>query len=113
MRESVIRNTDRIDTLYDLRKSDNEHLSKKVEKLVVDKIANVGPPRQREAAPDDNDKDFLRCRRSIRLWPVQDSDGLERGIRRFLTFYLKMPVETTEGLTFERISKQAQTCSPK
>ena len=60
MRESVIRNTDRIDTLYDLRKSDNEHLSKKVEKLVVDKIANVGPPRQREAAPDDNDRDFLR-----------------------------------------------------
>ena len=31
VRESVIRNTDRIDTLFDLRKSDGEVLVKKVE----------------------------------------------------------------------------------
>ena len=45
----------------------------------------------------------------MRLWPVQESDGLERGVKRFLTFYLKMPEETINGLVFERIAKQVQS----
>ena len=50
VRESVIRNTDRIDTLYDLRKMDSEHLTKRVEKLVLPIFKEATKPHRTSTA---------------------------------------------------------------
>lgn len=73
--------------------------------------AKIPPATQtaRPAVGAENERDFLLCRRSVRLWPVQDSDGLEKGVKRFLAFYLKMPTEVIESLTFVEVEKQGQT----
>ena len=106
IREDVIRNKDRIDTLYDMRKSDGDLLSKKLEHLVNAKISDV---RQKHRPQDsENEAAFLRSRRSVRLWPVKDVGGLEKGVKRFLTCVLKMPTDVVENLVFQTIQKQAQ-----
>ena len=108
VKETVIRNTDRIDTLFDLRKEDAVLLTKKVEKIVEAKLPAAG---QQTRAPieAENEREFLLCRRSVRLWPVQDSGGLEKGVKKFLAYYLKMPAEVVESLTFVEVEKQGQT----
>ena len=98
VKESVISNKDRIDTLYNLRKQDNECLVKRVEKMANEKTSGLAG--QGSSCREENERNFLRSRRSIRLWPVQESGGLEKSIKRFLTFYLKMPIEVTDGLSF-------------
>lgn len=106
VKETVIRNTDRIDTLFDLRKQDGEMIVKRMEKMVDEKLA--GSSAGRPTLNEENERDFLRSRSSVRLWPVQDGSGLDKGFKRFLTFYLKMPAEAIESLTFVQVSKQGQ-----
>ena len=74
VKEKVIRNTDRIDTLFDLRKDDGELLVKKVESIIENKIAkipiNANPPSSRSAnsfSNPDNEQAFLRSRMSVKL----------------------------------------------
>ena len=55
VKETVIRNTDRIDTLYDLRKNDGELLTRRVEKIVVDKMARSKTAVQPVGFNQDND----------------------------------------------------------
>ena len=100
VKENVIRNKDHIDTLYDLRKSDAEHLTKRVEKMIDNRIASSTNGAGNEM-DGETGRDFLRCRRSIHLWPIQDSSGLEKGVKRFLTFYLKMPAGQGQDTTLE------------
>ena len=107
VKENVIRNKDHIDTLYDLRKSDAEHLTKRVEKMIDNRIASSTNGAGNEM-DGETGRDFLRCRQSIHLWPIQDSSGLEKGVKRFLTFYLKMPAEVIDTLVFVKITKQCQ-----
>ena len=98
VKETVIRNTDRIDTLYDLRKNDNEKLVERVEKLVAGKVSSL-PPGCR----------FLRSRRFMRLWPVGKAGGLEKRVKNFLGKVLLMPADVVDRLTIEKIEKQSQT----
>ena len=86
VRESVIRNTDRIDTLFDLRKDDGERMSKKVDQLIADKLNK--DLQQPAVLTTENQRNFLQCRRSVRLWPVRDSDDLEKSVKNFLATYL-------------------------
>ena len=109
VRESVIRNTDRIDTLYDLRKKDGEILAKRVEQLVEGKLT-AQPDLRRNSRPggSENERSFLRSRRSVRIWPVQEAGGLEKGVRTFLTDCLKIPSNVVGSLVFERVERQSQ-----
>ena len=107
VRESVIRNTDRIDTLFDMRKDDGALLAKRVDKLVADKLSTG--QLNLTATSNPNEKEYLLSRRSIRLWPVQESGDLEKGVKRFLAFYLKIPTEVIEGLCFQNIEKLVQS----
>ena len=111
VRECVIRNTDRIDTLFDLRKMDGESLSKKVEQLVHCKMAAaaVQHPKIRQANGSENERCFLRSRRSVRIWPVRGTAGLEQAVKDFLLSKLKIPTAVIDGLVFEKVEKQSQT----
>lgn len=106
VKENVIRNKDRIDTLYDLCKQDGEFLVKRMEKMVEGKIANTAT--NQSSLSDDNERSFLRSRRSVRLWPVQEGVSLDKGVKRFLTFCLKMPVDVVDSLSIQQITKQGQ-----
>ena len=106
VKENVIRNKDRIDTLYDMRKADGENLAKRVERIVEAKVSNA---LQKGANGGDNEKNFLDSRRSIRLWPIQEPAGLLKGVKRFLAQYLKMPAELIDSLEFDKIEKQGQS----
>ena len=98
VRESVIRNTDRIDTLFDMRKDDGALLAKRVDKLVADKLSSG--QHNLPTTSNVNEKEYLLSRRLIRLWPVQESGDLEKGVKRFLAFYLKMPTEVIDCLLY-------------
>ena len=50
VKETIIRNTDRIDTLYDMRKEDRDYLHKRVKKLIDSRLSNTGGPDPRPAA---------------------------------------------------------------
>ena len=105
VRESVIRNTDRIDSLFDLRKNDEKCLAKRVERLVENKLssADIGAP------STNNEANFLLSRKSIRMWPVSKSpSGLEREVRNFCKTILKMPQEVIDGLLIERVYSVSQ-----
>ena len=64
VRERVIRNTDRIDNLFDLRKEDTAALAQKVEKMVESKIAKLpAATKQQKIGPfssTENEQAFLR-----------------------------------------------------
>ena len=107
VKETVIRNKDRIDTLFDLRKEDGALLSKRVEQLVASKFSTAQV--RTGQANVDNQKQFLLSRRSVRLWTVQETECLEKGVRRFMTFFLKMPAEVVGSLSFQTIEKQGQS----
>lgn len=107
LKETVIRNKDRIDTLYDMRKADSEIMLRKVEKIVEGKMSNSQRSRPSRTG-DPNERSFLTCRRSLRLWPVSDVGGLERNVKKFLSTNLKMPTELIETLVFEEMTKQGQ-----
>ena len=109
VKENVIRNTDRIDTLFDLRKNDGELLAKKVEQIVDNRISTTNNQRGRSKQPPETERSFLRCRRSVRLWPIRGGAGLEQAVKDFLRKCLCMPQDIIEGLTFEKVEKQSQS----
>lgn len=82
-------------------------MARKVERIVEGRLSNIRP-RGKAPLNAENDRAFLRSRRSVRMWPVQEEAGMEKGVRAFLTSYLDMPVEVVEGLTIEKIEKQSQ-----
>ena len=115
VREQVIRNTDRIDNLFDLRKEDAEALAQRVERIVEGKIAGL-PATAKQGktgrfSSSENERAFLRSRRSVRLWPVTGSTHgeLEKGVRLFMEKHLKISTEVLESLVIEKIVKQGQT----
>lgn len=109
IKETVIRNKDRIDTLYDMRKSDGEILANRVEQIVERKIAVTADSRRRKSAQgSENKRSLLRSRRSVRLWPVRETGGLKKGVKTFLNDCLKIPFAVIEGLVFQKIEKQSQ-----
>ena len=104
VRETVIRNKDRIDTLFDLRKEDQRLFNKKVERIVESQGSSKGAARS-----SDNEQNFLKSRRSVRLWPVNGTDQtLEKNTRGFLRDTLKMPESMVESLRFEKIQPASQ-----
>ena len=111
VKEMVIRNTDRIDTLYDLRKEDAQGIIKKVEQMVDGKLLASNPSRI-SVTPlkisSENEMNFLKSRRTIRIWPVDTDNGIERGVRNFMVSVLKIPNQVVQDLTFERIEKVCQ-----
>ena len=107
VKESVIRNTDRIDTLFDLRKNDDKLLARRVEKLVEGKISGATALGQAQASGS-NEQSFLLCRRSMRLWPVANT-SLEQGVQTFLKNTLKIPDAVVSGLEIEKIERVSQT----
>ena len=109
VKETVIRNTDRIDTLFDIRKDDQRVLAKRVEKIVEEKMtASTGS--SRNGGKDNNEDKFLLSRRSIRLWPVQNTgSGLDKAARAFFKNTLKIPDLVADGLTIEKTEAISQT----
>ena len=107
VKENVIRNKDRIDTLYDLRKRDGEAIVKKVEQLVEGRMSSIKAV-SRASLSTDNERNYLRSRHSVRLWPVKDTSGLDAGVVRFLEDCLQMPKEVIGGLVFEKVAKISQ-----
>ena len=104
VKETVIRNKDRIDTLFDLRKEDERLLTKKVEKIVESKTNQRGT-----SLTSENEQNFLRSRRSVRIWPVTETGPtLERNVGIFLKNILKMPEPVIESLKFKRIEPVGQ-----
>ena len=106
VKESVIRNTDRIDTLFDLRKSDDKLLTRKVERIVENKMGTTATGRPQSGGS--KEENFLRCRRSVRFWPVTGT-GNEQGVQTFLKSILKIPDAVIEGLQIEKIERISQT----
>ena len=104
VKELVIRNKNRID----MRKEDGERLAKKVEQIVDIKIATTSRQQRRTRQPSELEQNFLRSRGSVRMWPVSEAAGLEKGVKKFLGDCLAMPEELIESLTFEKIEKQGQ-----
>ena len=104
VKELVIRNKNRID----MRKEDGERLAKKVEQIVDIKIATTSRQQGRTRQPSELEQNFLRSRRSVRMWPVSEAAGLEKGVKKFLGDCLAMPEKLIESLTFEKIEKQGQ-----
>ena len=109
VKETVIRNTDRIDTLFDLRKKDGEILAKRVEQIVEGRMAKNSRGRSRPVQSSENERAFLRSRRSIRIWPIGEAAGLEEGVTTFLKKSLCIPETVVDGLTLERVEKLSQT----
>ena len=114
VKERVIRNTDRIDTLFDLRKDDGEILAKKVENIIDSKMAKIPAKAAAQSSGyftnSDNERSFLRSRKSVRMWPVtmQMPGGLEGAVKEFLERNLSMPKNVIDGLTIEKNERQSQ-----
>lgn len=111
VRETVIRNTDRIDSLFDLRKNDEKILSKRVEKLVEDKLATVGSTSgSASTSVRSNDIGFFLSRRSMRIWPVIGvaADSLGKGAITFFKNVLKVPEDVLGGIVIEKVQPVSQ-----
>ena len=92
VRESVIRNTDRIDSLFDLRKEDVKILDKRVERIVDSKMASTSHTAhgRTDKTNEMNEMNFLLSRRTIRAWPVNiGTGGLDRAVGVFFRTVLK------------------------
>ena len=108
VREDVIRNTDRIDTLFDLRRSDEKILDKKLGRLIGAKMsAQVASSKGQSTHGSKNEQSFLICRRSIRMWPVEKVHGTDKAVDEFLRKVL-IPETVMEGLTVEKIEPISQ-----
>ena len=111
VRETVIRNTDRIDSLFDLRKDDEKVLAKRVERIVEGKMAETASQTPiAKGGTSSNEERFLSSRRSIRIWPVENTGGgLEKAARYFFKSVLKIPDQVSDGLSIETVETVSQT----
>lgn len=57
----------------------------------------------------ENEQQFLISRRTVRLWPIGETGGLDKGVKQFMRDILKMPAEIVESLVFEEVKRMPQT----
>ena len=100
VRGSVNANTGRIEKLFQLRKEDENNISKKVEEILDGRTNTNGH--------GGHETRFLESRRSVRLWPVSSRSDLEEAVRHFLVSVLRVPADTANNLPIELVKKQDQ-----
>ena len=114
LREGLNNNTSNIQKLFELRREDNEKLSETVAKLVDERFSsclnNSTNPLQPQcpAYEEERTLNYMKARRSIRMWPVRDSPDLTLAVRHFMTTILEIPRTVAEGIVIEEVIPQQQ-----
>ena len=112
VKSGVQTNNERIEKLYELRKEDQASLAEKVE-AIVDKRLSVCQTKLGGEHDINRRTQYLLCRRSVRMWPVDLAGGKDKGVRTFMRTFLSMPeqmvnntrIETIEAIQQPRRSK--------
>ena len=111
VKEKVFVNSHNIEKLFDMRKTDQENLLKRVEEIVDSKINTKGDGAGGCAANGlkaEHEAQYLICKRSIRIWPISEVNDLDKSVRDFMKRYLKMPPAIVDDLDFEQVKRVAQ-----
>ena len=112
VRDSVQVNSANIEKLFEMRQDDQDRLVKRVEEIVDGKLLREKKSKQSEKAASnltaENELQFLKSRRSIRIWPVSELGCLDKNVRSFLKRYLKVPPEVADKLSFEHLERLDQ-----
>lgn len=106
VKSGVQTNNDRIEKLFELRKKDQASLTEQVEGIVDKKLSLH--TKGSSGLEDDRRTQYQRCRRSIRMWPVDQTGSKEEGVRRFMRTYLSMPEQMVDNTKFEAIEQIQQ-----
>ena len=112
VKEKVTVNSINIEKLFDLRKTDRDGLVKKVEEIVENKFQSEERQGSSTRGPSsvqaEKERQFLLCRRSIRIWPISEVGEMDAGVRNFLKRYLKVPEVMADGVELEHFERLAQ-----
>ena len=95
-----------------LREIDDSKLIRKVEQIVTKQIAGSKPNEgglAGHAFNNENEKDYLVCRRSARIWPVEGGgDQLVDNVKNFLEKRMLVPRQVVQGVQIEMVRKLEQ-----
>ena len=109
VKNGVLQNSANIERLFELRKTDQEDLARQVEGLVKSKITteirNDKTTTNQANLNAEHELQYLRCRRSVRLWPISEVNCLEAAVRSFMKRYLKVPNQTADKVRFGSIER--------
>ena len=99
-------NTSDIRKLFSLRENDMDNLHRHVQGVVEETMAACGGAEVRGSfalTADERDA-YMKCRRSLRMWPIQGNrDVLAQEVRKFTAHYLAMSEQLVANLKFEKI----------
>ena len=111
LKRGIDRNSQRIDRLFEMRKEDDKLLERKVENIIEKKIVGnvIMGPGATATTPSENETQYIKCRRSVLIWPVVTGEGEEAGARNFLKQILGIPPNVCNSLKIELATKKTQT----
>ena len=111
VKERVFVNSHNIEKLFDMRKTDQDNLLKKVEQIVDSRMNDDGNRRTSRVSGGPNvehQTQYLLCRRSMRIWPVSEVNELDKSVRDFFKRYLKISDNVVDDFDFEQLKRLAQ-----
>ena len=108
IRGEVLKNSQRIDTLFEMRKNDAPLLAKRVEMIVDRHIAKKGNGRGALSSEEPFEQDYLLSRRSVRLWPIPAGINLEEQVRQFFYTILSIPEAVSKTIGIDSVQRMVQ-----
>ena len=111
VKEKVFVNSHNIEKLFDLRKSDQDNLLRRVEQIVESKMSDGRGPGKSGTAENldaERESQYLRSRRSIKIWPISEVNDIDASVRAFFKRYLKVPESVVRSVEFEEIKRVVQ-----
>lgn len=108
IKAQVSQNAEDIKKLFSLRQEDKDSLQHRVQQVVEGVIG--GELRDGLGLSASDRESYLKCRRSVRIWPVPPSETTTQAeCRWFMRETLAIPREVIEGLLFEHVERVEQS----